>query len=131
MLTTLVGAVALFIFGALWYTVLFGKTWAKLMGFRAEDEEKMKKESMVKPMIINFLVNIIVACSVVYIYPQVLSLSLVEFAKTMLVVWFGFAFPVYVNQVLWEKKSWNLLLLNSANGVVGTIIISAIVYLMM
>ncbi len=126
MINILVGAVALFVFGALWYTVLFGKYWAKLMGFDANDPKM--KEGMAKPLIINFIANIVVAYAVFYLEPKFLSISFMEFWKTMLIIWLGFSLPIFVNQTLWEKKPWALVLLNSANGVIATTIISALAY---
>ncbi len=126
MLNILIGGIALFIFGALWYTVLFGKLWAKLMGFDMSDSKM--KDGMTKLMIINFAVNLVVACSVYYIEPKLFSLSYMEFLSTMLVVWLGFSLPIYVNQALWERKPWALVFLNSVNGVLAITIISALAY---
>ena len=38
----IVGAVLMFIFGALWFTVLFGKMWGKLMELPQHVHDKMK-----------------------------------------------------------------------------------------
>ena len=91
-------------------------------------DAKAKEMGMVKPMIINFIVNLIAAGSIYYLFPQLLVLSFSDLLKTMIIVWFGFAFPVYANQAVWERKSWNLVLLNTAYGILGTIIITSVIY---
>lgn len=120
----------MFIFGAIWFTVLFGKKWAELMDFNPASADKYKDMGMVKPMIANFLANVIMVSVVYYLFPQLLVLSLWDFVKIMLIIWLGFAFPIYANGAIWERKSWELVLLNSVHGIIGTIIISSIIYLM-
>ncbi len=135
MLSILVGAVALFAFGALWFTVIFGKTWARLMGFTAdkmtpEEQNKAKEMGMTKPLILNFITTIITASVVYYIFPQILTLSFSEFLKIMLIIWLGFGFPIYANAAIWERKSWKLVLINSASGIISVVIIASIIYYM-
>jgi hypothetical protein len=130
MWSVLVGAIVLFAFGALWFTVLFGKMWAKLMGFSGDMNANGGMKSMTKPLIINFVLNLIVAWVVYYLFPQLLAVSYTEFLKVILIIWLGFSFPIYVNSALWEKKSWKLVLLNSANGIISAILVSAVVYFM-
>ncbi len=129
MISILVGAIATFAFGAVWYTFLFGKTWSRLMGFSGEMGDGGNK-GMTKPMAINFVVNILSASVVYYLFPTILATSFSEFWKVMIIIWFGFSFPLYVNSVLWEKKNWKLLVLNSVSGLISLSILSAIIYLM-
>ncbi len=128
MVSILVGAVALFVFGALWYTVLFGKMWAGLMGFGGANMAGEEKGMMAKSLVLNFLLQVITAWVVYFLFPQLLATSYSEFLKVLLVVWLGFSFPIYANQALWERKSWKLVVLNSANGILSVVIISAIIY---
>jgi hypothetical protein len=130
MTSILVAAVAMFIFGALWFTVLFGKTWAKLMDFNPAGDEEAKKMGMTKPLIMNFLLNVVVASVVAYLYPQFLSDSYSSFLKTLLIIWLGFSFPIFANAAVWERKSWKLVVINSVQGIGAVIIASAIVYFM-
>lgn len=135
MWSILVAAVAMFIFGALWFTVLFGKTWAKLMGFTAEkmtpqEQEEAKNMGMVKPMIANFLSNVLVAGVVYYLFPQFLSFSFADFFRIMFIIWLGFSFPIFANAAIWERKSWKLVIINSVQGILALGIVSAIVYYM-
>lgn len=128
MLNILAGAVVAFIFGALWYTVLFGKTWARLNGFSMDGD--MSKEGMLKPMVLNFLLQAIMAGSVYYLFSQMIVLSYTNFLKAVVIVWFGFSFTIYANAALWERKPWALVFLNTAYGVITTVLISYVIYLL-
>ncbi len=126
MLNILVGGLVLFAFGVVWFTALFGKIWAKLNGF--DTSGNMKMDSMVRPMAINFTMQLLTSYSVYYLFPQVLAISFTNFWILMFVVWAGFSLPVYMNQYLWERKPFNLVLLNAAYGIIATALISAVVF---
>ena len=130
MLSILVGAIVLFVFGAVWFTFIMGKTWARLMEFTPEASARMKEKGMALPMVFNFLLQVLFAAAVYYLYPQILVLSLPDFIRTMLIIWLGFSFPIYANSYLWEGKSWKLVLINSASGVISVILISMVIYWM-
>ena len=130
MWSIIVGAVVMFAFGALWFTVLFGKTWARLMDFNPAGDEEARKMGMTKPLIVNFLLNVLVASVVYYLFPQLLSVSFSDFLKAILIIWLGFSFPIYANSAVWERKSWKLVVINSAQSIVAFILVSAVVYYM-
>ncbi len=130
MVSILVGAVAVFAFGALWFTVLFGKKWAELMDFNPASAHKYKDMGMAKPLVANFLTNVIVAGVVYYIFPQIFSLTFVDFLKTILIIWLGFSFPIYANAAIWERKSWMLVVINCAQSAIAISLVSAIIYFM-
>jgi hypothetical protein len=61
----LITSLVAFVFGAVWFTVLFGHKWAKLMDFNPAGDAKAREMGMTKPLIMNFLLNV-VTVSVVY-----------------------------------------------------------------
>lgn len=128
MLSIFLGAVAIFIFGAVWFTVIFGRTWAKLMGFDASQNGQGEKMSMVKPLIMNFLVNILIVYSVNYLSP--LPESLLNFFQILFIVWLGFSFPIFANAAIWERKTWKLVFINSAQSLIALLIAGTVVYYM-
>ena len=130
MFTILVGSVVVFAFGALWFTVLFGKTWAKLMDFNPAGDAKAKEMGMAKPLVINFLLNVLVVGVVYLLVPELLPLSFPEFLKAVLILWVGFSFPIYANAAVWERKSWKLVAINSVQSILAISIVSAVVYYM-
>ncbi len=130
MWSIIVGSIVMFIFGAIWFTFLFGKVWARLMGFNPDGDAEAKEMGMVKPLIMNFLCNVIVASVVYYIFPELLFVSFGEFLKIILVIWLGFSFPIYANAAIWERKSWKLVLINSVHGIISLTLLSAVIYFM-
>ena len=130
MLSIIVGAFVIFVFGALWFTVLFGKTWAKLMDFNPAGDQEAKKMGMTKSLIANFLLNVLVASVVYYLFPQLFSVSFGDFLKVIFIIWLGFSFPIYANSALWERKSWKLVVINSVQSIISFALVSGIVYFM-
>ena len=128
MITILVASVAAFVFAAIWYTFLFGQTWAKLMGFTSEVDHGEKNMGMAKPLIMNFIVTFLSAWSVSYLVSKIPTLSFTDFLMTTLVIWLGFSFPIYANAAIWERKSWKLVVINSVQSLIFFLIISAIVF---
>lgn len=130
MWTILLTAVILFLFGALWFTFIFGKVWTKLMNFSEEDMQRSREKGMTKPLIINFLLCIVNASVIYYLLPVLMSLTLGEFIKLILIICAGFTLPQYVNQALWERKSWKLVVMNCVHAVIYFSIGAAVVYYM-
>ncbi len=130
MLSIFLAAVAIFAFGALWFTVLFGRTWVALMDFNPAGNEKAKQMGMTKPLLANFMTNVIAAAVMYYLFTQLLTFSYGEYLKMMLIVWLGFSFPIYANAAIWERKSWMLVVLNSAQGILAVLIASGVIYLL-
>lgn len=130
MLTIILGAVAIFAFGALWFTVLFGKTWARLMDFNPAGDEEARQKGMTKPLILNFLSNVLIAGVLYYIIPQILVTSFTSLLKIFGLVWLAFSFPIFANAAIWERKSWKLVVINSAQNLIALVVVSAIVYYM-
>lgn len=114
----LVAVVANFILGFLWYTPLFGKAWAKEMGF--DTSVKPTGGEMAKGMIAMVLGNFFMA----YVFasnmaawsfvPGVEELGPgMNIANATLFTWLGFYLPVDIGTVTWEKKSWRLFGINT------------------
>src|SRR5256885_15853886 len=65
--------VAAFIFGGLWYGPLFGKTWARMMGFNMEQkpDPKVMRKAFALQILGTFLVTYIIAHTVQVWRPSV------------------------------------------------------------
>ena len=127
-LPILVAAIALFVFGSLWYTVIFGKMWSNLMNFTPEAMEKAKAGGMAGKMVTMFVLNLLTVVSISYLAPQLLALSFEEFFLSIFIIWLGFSFPLLMGGYLWEGKSWKLVLLNAVYGILSLKLVSAIIY---
>ncbi|KND49843.1 MAG: hypothetical protein AB198_00345 [Parcubacteria bacterium C7867-003] len=130
MLTIFLSALAIFVFGAFWFTVLFGKEWARLMDFNPAGDELARQNGMTKSLIMNFLSNVIIAGVFYYMIPNIQVDSYMELLRILFIVWLGFSFPIFANAAIWERKSWKLVLINSVQSLISLAIVSAIVYKM-
>lgn len=115
----LVAVVTNFILGFLWYTPLFGKAWAKEMGF--DPNIKPAGSEMARGMIFMIIGNFFLA----YVFAHnMIAWSFVPGADQMTAVskildatfftWLGFFLPVDIGVVAWEKKSWKLFGINTS-----------------
>ncbi len=128
MVSVLIASIATFIFGSLWYTVLFGKKWSALMGFSEADMAEAKKESMAGKMFIMFINNVISATAL-YMITQFLPVdTFMAFFSTVLLIWLGFSFPEYLGPYLWERKPIQLVYLNVSYAILNALLLSLIIY---
>ena len=114
----LVAVVANFILGFLWYTPLFGKAWAKEMGF--DTSVKPSGGEMAKGMVFmvvgNFLMAYVFAHNMVAwsFVPGMDQMPKVgSVMNSAIFTWLGFYLPVDIGIVTWEKRSWKLFGINT------------------
>ena len=128
MLAIIVGAIIMFVLGAVWFTVIFGKTWSRLMNRTPQEMGNYNDGGMASKMVVMFVVNVISASVLRYIAPQLLALSYAEFLMAVFIIWLGFTLPSLVNMYLWEGKSVKLVLINAGGSLVAFIGGSAAVF---
>lgn len=127
--------VATFILGFLWYTPLFGKAWAKEMGF--DTNKKPKTGEMVRGMIImvvgNFFFAYVLAHNMAawsYV-PGIEELGNTgNIINSAVFTWLGFYLPVDIGVVTWEQKSWKLFFINTGYHL-AMLFVAAIILVMM
>ena len=128
MTAIIVGAVATFVFGFLWYGPLFGKQWMKLSGNTPEKMEGGKMEGMAGKMVTSAVLSLITSGVVSWLLPVLAPVSFEDFLKWILLIWLGFIFPMLMRGNLWEKKSLNLVLFYVVETALGFTLLSAIIY---
>lgn len=127
----LIAVVANFILGFLWYTPLFGKAWAKEMGF--DMTVKPTSGEMAKGMIFMVIGNFLMA----YVFAHNMAAwsfvpgmgQLPKMGTVMnsaIFTWLGFYLPVDIGAVTWEKKSWKLFGINTGYHLV-MLLVAAII----
>ena len=120
-------SVVSFIFGWLWYTVLFGKIWSKEMGYGGKEMKKDKEKGMAKSMILNFI-GTFVMVYVIAMFVGLLSVN--NFGDAAMLgfwIWLGFfAATTLLGDVLWEMRSWKLFFINGVYWLVNLIISAGI-----
>jgi hypothetical protein len=131
----LLAVVANFILGFLWYTPLFGKVWAREMGF--DTTVKPAGGQIAKGMIIMIIGNFFMA----YVFahnigawgfvPGMKEMSAgAQIMNAVFFTWLGFYLPVDLNRVAWESKSWKLFAINTSYHFVMLLVAASIIYLM-
>lgn len=115
-LALLVATVAGFFLSFIWYTPLFGKAWAKEMGF--DPAEKHPAAAMVKSLLLTllgvFLIVFILSNNMAAWTPSSWGVQGVELPKYSQALqagfftWMGFFVSNLLMGVAWEKRSWKL-----------------------
>lgn len=135
MVAIVIAVVANFFLGFIWFTVLFGKMWAKEMGF--DISVKPSGGQMAKGMIIMIIGNFLLA----YVFAHnIAAWSFVPGMDVMspigsilnasLFTWLGFYLPIDLNAIAWERKSWKLFAINTIYHLLMLVIAATILTLM-
>lgn len=127
----LVAVVAQFIFGFVWYTPLFGKTWAIEMGM--DPDAKPESSKMVKMMVLMILGNFLFA----WVFAH--NMAAWDFVPGMeeagkinntisaaIFTYLGFFLPQDLGIISWEQKSTKLFLINTSYHLIAVIIVAFI-----
>ena len=109
-----VASVLQFIFGAIWYTPIFGKTWGRIHGFdKLPPEEQQKMMKSVGPMLATQFVITVITTSV-------FALLLNGFLGNWNVYglagffWLGFMLPAEISAVIFSRTERKMMLLQIA-----------------
>jgi len=133
MTAILLAVVANFILGFLWYTPLFGKVWAREMGF--DTSVKPTGAQLAKGMIImvigNFFLAFVFAHNIVAwtFVPGTSEMSKpVSILNAVVFTWLGFYLPVDLNTVAWENRSWKVFGINAGYHFAMLLVAATIIY---
>ena len=135
MVAILVAVVANFILGFLWYTPLFGKAWAKEMGF--DTSVKPAGGQIAKGMIFmvigNFFLAYVFAHNIAawnYVPGMDAMSPGIKIMNSTVFTWLGFYLPVDLSTVAWENRSWKLFAINTSYHFMMLLVASVILTLM-
>jgi hypothetical protein len=104
-----VSAAAQCFLGALWYGVVFKKSWRKLAGF-AEDH---KPKNQLVGVVISFIGCFILSFVLAHILGWRVSFSAMDGAAVGIICWFGFMAPPLFVQHVFENRPANLFAINA------------------
>jgi hypothetical protein len=129
----LVAVVANFILGFIWYTPLFGKAWAREMGFdtSVKPTGAQLAKGMTFMVIGNFLLAYVFAHNIAAwgFVPGMEQMSITEkMINAVFFTWLGFFVPVDLNAVAWENRSWKLFGINAGYHFFMLLIAAAVIY---
>lgn len=124
----LFAAIAIMVFGALWYSpLLFGNVWMKMMGLSMKDMEKAKQQGMGKTYLIAFVSQLVLAYVMAHFANYFDADTWWEGLQLGFWAWLGFVATFTSGSVLWEGKSWKLYALNNAYNLIGLLIAGSII----
>lgn len=125
----LVSGIVYWIIGMLWFTVLFGKLWARLIQKHGVKIKVPSKKEMIIKCIYTFLLNLLVALGVA-IFVNSLGITQVSSAITLgVVLSVCFSLATLTTGYLWESRPWKLALVDLGYPFVGIIVSSIIITL--
>ncbi len=127
----LVATIAQFIFGAIWYTPIFGKLWGKIHEFDKVPADKQKEmmKNMWKPLLVQLIVTFITS----FVFALLLNGFPTDWNVYGLAFffWLGFIVPTQVAAVLFggTKPEWVLTKIAiMAGAALGCMEIAAVVF---
>ena len=127
-LAVLVAAVAYFLLGALWYSVLFGKKWAQLVKLDTSNPDL--KKGMGGMMISTFILILIVCFGLEILVIKFNFLQEVTYGlKLGLLTGLAFATTAVSINYVYENRPTNLYLINNGYHVLGHIVAATILVL--
>lgn len=130
-----IAVIANFILGFLWYTPIFGKAWAKEMGF--SPDMQVPKSEMIKGLLFMVIGNFLFAW--VYAHnmeawtfvPDMDKMSPAMTAfNSALFTWLGFYLPGQLGDTVWSKHSWKLFAINTSYSFASLLLASFILSFM-
>jgi hypothetical protein len=104
-----VSAVIQWLFGALWYGVVFKKSWSKLVGFT----EGEKPKNRVFGMIVSLVACLLLSYALARIVGLAGSKDLFAGASLAIILWLGIMAPPLFTQHVFENRRANLFAINA------------------
>lgn len=117
-----ISAVIQWLFGALWYGVIFKNSWRKLVGFAEGEKPKNAWFGMITSLIVCFLLSFVLAHVLHWAGTNTFSGGI----KIGIICWFGFIAPPLLAQHIFENRRANLFAINGVYWLIVMIIGGAI-----
>ena len=110
-----ISAAAQCFLGALWYGVIFKKSWKKLLGIAEDQKPKNQIFGVAASLIGCFILSFVLA----HILGWAGSITGMDGAAIGIVCWFGFMAPPLFVQHVFERRPANLLAINASYWLVA------------
>ena len=124
-LAVLVGALAYFFLGAIWYSALFRNAWIKATGVNANDPNARKGFAGI--MIASFLTILITSIGLALIITRIGPGGWMTGCKVGLIAGVCFSAATICNSYLYEKRPIALSTINSLYNIVGCVLAGIII----
>tara|TARA_Y100000034_G_C6696733_1_gene307049 strand:- start:170 stop:586 length:417 start_codon:yes stop_codon:yes gene_type:complete len=123
----LVAGIVGMIIGFAWYSpALFGKQWMKLTGIRPS---KKDKEGMGTKMLVAFIAELVLAFVLLGIIKWAGVITIGGALAVGFITWLGFVATMTINEILWQKKPFQLYILNNTHNLFKFLVVAIILTL--
>ena len=124
-LAVLVGALAYFFLGAIWYSALFRNAWIKATGVNMNDPNGRKGFAGI--MITSFITILVTSIGLALLITRIQSGGWMTGVKIGLIAGVCFSAATICNSYLYEKRPIALSTINSLYNIVGCVIAGIII----
>ena len=104
-----IAAIVEWLLGALWYGVIFKKSWRKFAGFTEGEKPKNRFFGMV----ISFVACLLISYVLAHIVGWERSMNFTAGADIAIICWLGFVAPTLFTQHIFENRRANLFAINA------------------
>ncbi len=122
-LAVFVAAVVYWLLGALWFAVLFGKSWLALERVTPEQASGMNP---IAPYIVSFILNLVIAFVLAQLCAWRNASTASRGAALGILIWIGFVGPVTYTTYMYEMRPKQLFAINEFYPLVGLCLMGAI-----
>lgn len=119
-----VAALAYWLLGAVWYSVLFQKPWMALENI--SPEQARAAGSPIAPFIISFVLNLVIAFVLAQLCVWRNANTAARGASLGILIWIGFLGPVTYTTYMFEMRPKQLFAINEFYVLVGMCLMGAI-----
>ncbi len=119
----IVAGIAYFLLGWLWFSLLFGKPWARL---QERDMSKVDKGAAARSMGISFVANFALVITVGLFCYALGARTLLGGLKVGLALGLGISAVNYLNMFVFSGKKWPLFLIEAGYQVAGIVLAAVI-----
>jgi len=111
-LAVLVAAVVHFIIGGLWYGVIFGNQFIKLIGWSPEKLAQVGNQSHGQEYLIAFVSSLVLVYVLAHFVQYTKAKSAIDGIQTAFWLWLGFVVTTQLATVIFEERRLGLYVLN-------------------
>jgi hypothetical protein len=119
----IVSAIVYWLLGAVWYGVLFGKSWMELEHISMDQAKSMNP---VLPYVVTFILNLVIAFFLAQLCTWRNASTAARGASLGVLLWIGFVGPITYTTNMYEMRPFNLFLINEGFSLVGLLLMGAI-----
>lgn len=124
----LVASIVSFGIGAIWYSpFLFGNKWKALVNIDEESEEQNRENGSLRYYVIHFIATIVTFSVFAFFVSAFSANTWVDGAFLGLLAWIGFTATEAVGTLIWEKKPFKLVLINTSATLISLLVGGAII----